>query len=425
MAKAPFTLEQLTGGPVAVLGGMLDHPEIKDKRNVNVIGAMATARKVAQKYAVQMAMAYVQQPLQEALWNYVTEYGVRPEGRDGDDWDSALDDRVETIFEPYNGALTADWLARHTIDSRLHEDEAVIHKSIEFGKEVYRVLLHNAGNYDHETGVHTPVDILDVIGLTRADIQTALDERSLPSEEEELKAMNTSVFHVVNRIKAAVGMPNNLRDELDLASDNDDILAQAAAGRLGMYLTDIGVLRAFRSQYGAEAAINALVGYFPAAPYNLEPEDTVPNSVPAPAAEEPSAATAAEEADPYAAFADPAPSAPVVATATPAPSATADSPAPARRSRRKAEEPVTVNAGEFSPELTRWALAQIKQHSSAKDDALASVLGLSRGTLNNIVNGKNQRKLDPGERQKLADMVDEHLNALQQVSDYLRGVEQQ
>jgi len=268
--------------------------------------------------------------------------GEHEEAEKQDEWELAVDDMLERIVEPYHKVLSQNWLGIHLIDAGLQDVGGLDKWCNSFGKEYYKQLTY---------GIN-PEDVLKDAGITKEVVEARLSLHNTPTEQEIKKMADQqeiSIDEVAAKIAAHVGKGYtvmNVYDDLDQASDDDEILAAGAAARLGISEDDISVLQMERLTIGQEVVDVVL----------QKVDEIVEGS---PKAKK----KGGKKAEGAAIAREKAPAAPT--------------PAPAKQT-----VPAATESG-----ITAVTLTALKE-CGAQDTIMAKSLGVSRATYNNYVNGK-------------------------------------
>ena len=143
---------------------------------------------------------------------------------------------MEAYTEPYTELLSANWLGLHTIESGVWLPDGPQSFANNFAKEVFKVIASDK----------TPAQMLASAGITGQMLQEALDNKetdmNAPASTEGYE-----VKQALEKIKAHLGDGFDVVDvysDLDLiATEDDDILVNAAGARLGLDEDGIGALQ--------------------------------------------------------------------------------------------------------------------------------------------------------------------------------------
>lgn len=329
--------------------------------------------------------------LQEAYDTHVLCHGERDDSEVPDEWDDMVDELTEEAITPYTSMLSQDWLGRHTIGTAFHLEGGINKFCAALGREYFKQLT-----YDSELGSSkSPAKILSSAGITSQDIEARLEIHNNPSKEESeamTQAQNEELEAVLTKIAAHVGEDHDILavdEDLDLASDEDPILAGGAAARLGIEETDLAILQTERVINGPEA-VEAM-------------HDRI-NEL-AKAGKKPASKTtkAKKSAEPK---------------APPAPKATKK---PAKAPEIVDNDPLGVGAA-AQGKISAETLTTLKD-CGGKDAELALGVGVSRATYNNYVNGKSEFTPTPEQHTFIRQEVVDRINALYAALAELDGTE--
>jgi len=205
---------------------------------------------VIKKQFIERIASEVEPLLHDAMETQSLLLGERNECDDQSAWDEAIDEAVEKLLKPYNEYLSHDWLAKNTIDTALHEEDAVPALASRVGTEVYKQF----------TADRTPNQILTSAGIPHKVFEATLNEHILTQSKEGTNDMtdsNTEITVLVDKVREHLGKGYDIMavySDFDLISDDDEILAAGAAPRLGLAPEDVRVFQMFRFEHGDETA---------------------------------------------------------------------------------------------------------------------------------------------------------------------------
>lgn len=149
-------------------------------------------------------------------------------------YESGLDDALEAALEPYEAHLSADWLGKNTVESGLWNENGPSAVAASAAKEVFKQL----------TADKTPGQILASAGIVAADVEAAI---GAAKTAPKASADESDLGVVIGKIKARVGKDFDrlaVYEDLELiVTEDDEILVNAAASRLGLTENDAGVLQ--------------------------------------------------------------------------------------------------------------------------------------------------------------------------------------
>lgn len=373
-------INDLIGEKADIIEKAMKNPGLAPKRKPTIEQAMKAVASEVEFAAMQNVQQKILPVIQDAYDMYVLmngEYedvGMPANGGEEPDEDfvnasrteysSGLDDELEKCLEPLERHLSADWLGRNTIDTRLWEENAIVKLSQSVAKEVFKQLSYQK----------TPAQVLSNAGIVQADVEIFFEQHLAQAETPKGKqamsdATATSAEDLAAKIKLHVGNDFDqmtVYDDLELACDDDEILANGAGKRLGLDEDDVQALQMVVLEYGEDTADHMI--------------ELIGN-----------ASSGEKAAKPKA---DRKPAAPK-ATAAPA-------------------------EGAVDPKV----LVLMKNHGSTKDTEMSATLGVSRATYNNWLNGKNAFSPDGDQYSAVRDELVRNINGLLEALATLDGTEQ-
>lgn len=337
-----------------------EQPTIKIKpRSAKRPTLEAVVKAVAaeiQEAVIDKIAADVQAVISEAYEGHTAIYGEHKDCaaiEERDAWEEAADEMVEEAITPWTDMLSQNWLGVHTIASSLHLENGVLNFCNSLGKEYWKTLTN-----DPDTGKSiSPVKILASANILQAELEARLTEHNNPTEKEKeamANEQNAEMERVIGKMAEYLGKDFDamtVYDDVDLASGDDEILANGAAPRLGLTEEDVLVLQNERLMHGDD--IMDMV--------NSQIEAYFETSKKKPAAKKTKAKTepVEDEEEEYA-------------------------PAPVKTPKKvKVEKSADETEGDIDPTV----LLALKE-CGATDNTIAQGIGVSRGTYNNYVNGK-------------------------------------
>lgn len=406
-----FRLSGFVGGADAVYTALRTDPEFTASKYKSVGAAMERGVVLAQKLCVKAGAALIQDTLYDAFNQFLQRNGPRPSGNvaEAEEWDSAVDDALANVFEPYARGLSADWLGRKTVDMRPQNDGEIEKLSNDFGAELWRQMTY-------EDGRMTTNKIMSAIGITTDDMSTFLD--SLKPQTEQVQDMNMNA--VLNRIMLNVG-DKDVSGDLGLVLDDsvDPFIIGQARDRLGIDDDDVETLRTAELSGHNADSMSALVSTgeildeaddaTDGAPELAVGEANVPGGV---MSLEPGTVPGQQAVGLPLAADVPAlaiPAAPGVETVA------LEAPKPGRKRSATPAGPV---AGAVDPGV----LTTLKENLSMKDEDVAAALGLSRATYNNYTKGKQAFVPSDAQRAALHEFVRSRINAAIMALSELDGI---
>lgn len=335
--------------------------------------------------------AFLLSVLNNAVETHSIVNGLRGDpGVDADDWDADLDTRIEEELTGLVDIIGQDGLGVIMSDTRLHEDKRPAELAHEIAKLVCTKL----------TSAPLKDEVLRYFDLTafKANLKSfRREDVSATGRERALTILET--------IQGFFSDTNYLRQEFESVCDSDDILASAAATRLGVAVpTDlIDACRAWALVAPKGAWIDEAIAKVLGEPYEAKKAPSGRKGR-GKKADEQEAAPPAPEPVPeplQAGDADAAELASLLGEDAPVYTAAAD-PAPAAAPLAPPAEQVTADA--------QAVLAFLLDHTKATDRELATSLGVSRATVGNMKKGKS--KIDDAQAATILAALDAHKQAL-------------
>lgn len=363
-------LTEIAGGKAAILEQAAADPKIAKKRKPDQDQVVIAVVKVVERRSIAGAADLVRDDLQEALDTYLLVQGDRFMADDPDEWDSGLDDKVEAIFAPYNDVLSSDFLATATIDSGLAVEVGVEAVAQKFGKEVYKQLCWLAGDKDTPGKLKQPLQILTSAGILTSDILGHFGDRIATSEAPvvetpaEIAAEAATLDASINTMRKWLADNFVSAVDPDLLGnlvDSDDTLSQGAATQLGLSPADAVAFQMLAMDKGDAGAVEYIQQQL-----SFDYVDE-PAAVPAP----------------------PSPPKPVASKGT-------------------------------GPRMND-VLHALKAHGGTALNDLATLVGVSRGTLNNYLNDKTDWTPDDDVKGRVMARIEEHMAGMMSARALLEG----
>ncbi|MFN3295026.1 MAG: hypothetical protein ACK414_16530, partial [Gemmobacter sp.] len=163
--------------------------------------------------------------LTEAMDEYVLMNGERETltAEQQSEWDSGIDDVVEKLVEPYQQMVSADWIGKHTVDTRLHEPGEAEKLVKSFGLEVYKQIANG----------RKPGQLLSAVGIVQDEVAAYIAQQqevvAAAGGNDDVEAGTVAICKAILS-KGDVDI-FDLSEDIELAADDDDILAEGAASR--------------------------------------------------------------------------------------------------------------------------------------------------------------------------------------------------
>jgi hypothetical protein len=363
-----YLTELLPRGSEAIIAEAMKDPKLKKGRTAET--CTAAVLKVVASAAQDEAKSLVREAIQNAYDLCEIRYGDRKflDGDEAVEFDADIGTALEEdVFAEYKENLSNDWLA--TFDEiALHEDGGAERLATSFAKELYKQLCWQAGNDPATAGkLKTPAQILSNAGITPNDIVVAFNLSGEPvsaSSAEEHREPPGDIDGVVSKLFERVGkdyVADDVRSEVELLVDSEDILANGAAARLGLDESDVATCQALSIDEGDANAVEIIMTALDAARTGVFQSK----------------------------------------------------PLPGKPGRKPATE-----AGTGSP-VPAAALAALVAHGGSSATVLAEGIGVSRATFNNYCNDKTPFIPTEDQRAYLRGVVTSHRDSLDTVLDEL------
>lgn len=358
--------------PYSVLEKAFEHPSLRVTTRTKKLPTNDDALKIVEKtIQLETASKVAEQliPAMETMYlNYTLLNGEHGDADERGEWEAGLDDQVEALIEAYVPYLSADWLGNHTIACGLHEEDGIKKFCMSLGKEMYKQLTYDK----------TPAKVLSGAGITQKEVEGWLDDhiKTNRKETEPMDANDDKLQGILAKMHEHLGKGYDVMevfDDIDLASDEDDVLAEGAAPRLGLDKDDVRVLQSLRFEH-EDATPQFIFDLLQAGPPKEEKKKPASKKAPAKKKAEPKKETKATE---------------------------------------------EVEGDAIDPII----LSHMKEYGGAKDTEMAKDLGVSRATYNNWIKGKGSLELDDDQKSTLRDTLLMHINALHEALGLLDGEE--
>ena len=255
-------IAELIGDKGELIEKAMTHPAMSPKRKPTIEQAMKAVMSEVEKTAMT-SMSNMVLPLIDDMYDMYTltngEFDDATVGGDTapDEYSEGLDNNLENLLEPFQKYLSADWLARNTIDTRLWEKDAISKLAASIGREVFKQISYGK----------TPAQVLSSADIMTADVEIFLEQHlaSNPKKEKAMaEATAASAEDIAAKIKAHVGTDYDrmeVYNDLELLVDDDEILAGGAGKRLGLSDSDIDVVQMVVLEFGDETVdhLNELI----------------------------------------------------------------------------------------------------------------------------------------------------------------------
>lgn len=388
-----MNVEDLTGGKAAVMAAVPQHNSILGKSNITQAQAASAAYKVVEHLCSAAVAEVALELVQDAYDMHELMEGEADDLTDdtADAWHASMDVRVEEALTRYDNLLSADWSATNTIDTQLHEDGAILTLAKSIGLEVFKQIK----------GKRTQAQMLSAAGVVEDDLKAIVE--SMKTATPEVGNVQETVVLALKGLYTAHGDDIDLagmREQFDVLTDSDEILSGSAASYLQLDATVAAAFRVFRNMLGASTVdtLTEMLTNITMDPEHYDDPLGMPEFLKtAPPATVPEAAPPLEVTNP-APPEDPAAPEPVAPPADAAP---------------------PVGTGELPTE----ALALLKAHANVKDKDVAELIGMSRGSFNNKVNGKGDPISDPTHIATVRAVIYEHAMGLNNALALIDAIE--
>lgn len=231
-------IESLISSPADIIAEALKSAKVKKSPTEDVV--MRAVYDALADYVVNKLTYEIHISVSDACAMYEVNNGAwddLPKGDEGEaarsNYSEGMDEAVEKVMEPFIEHLSQDWLGRMTIDTQMWVEgaDALFAKSA--AKEIWKQLTHGK----------TPNQALASAGITAAMAMGAVGTH----EQEDSQMATTDFDETVSRMKEHLGNGFDVMavyDDLEVIfTEDDDILAESAASRLGLNKAGMNVLQ--------------------------------------------------------------------------------------------------------------------------------------------------------------------------------------
>lgn len=224
-------------------GNALDDAFASPKLDPRKSPDLATASKIVFETLRNGVIEYIASEilidLLDGIVLFEVQNGDYADAHDADEYESAIDDVVERVFEKYQNVLSASWLGENCVDSGVWRDPT--DKGPE-GRTITKALALSAAKDAWKEITHdlTPAKVLANADITERDIQARLAQNE--EKEPEMSDVATIITKMHNHLGAGFDQMTVYEDLTMLLEEDDEILANGAAARLGLSETDVGTL---------------------------------------------------------------------------------------------------------------------------------------------------------------------------------------
>jgi hypothetical protein len=158
------------------------------------------------------------------------------------DYESAIDDCVETTFEKYQQYMSASWLGENCVETELWLDPTT---EGEDARKRLHTLCEKAGKecFKNLTFGKKPAQVLASAAVTAGDLQDALDNETAgenPLADTSLEPVIAKMFNHLGKGFDVLAVYDDINEVL---TESDEILCASAADRIGLKLEDAQVLQ--------------------------------------------------------------------------------------------------------------------------------------------------------------------------------------
>lgn len=410
MDNVEIKLGAIVGGKEAVM------PEIIKRISGRSIVTLAMCMHEGVNVVKTRALAFLREMIRPALDQAyveltldVGEYSPEWVFVRRENWNAAMDDKLEVIIEPYAHVLSSDWTGRHVVDSKFAEPGMMANWIDGFANEIWRNItyLHKHADAGSEK---TPAQIMSSVGIVGADFLpyvnaddgTVIDATATEVKEELPMTTLPETIAKLHMMQNMYGRSvADVQALLDNATDADDGLALSGISQLGGDMSDVTTLRQARATMGVPALAAYVIGGNPPA----APAQPVQPAAPVPAQGE-------IDLSQFMGGVTPAlPQNPILSPEQTAAVQTQLGAAPPPAKKKKGE-PVAGS-------VPAQAIAIIKEHTGLKSEEVGAALGVSRGTFDNYAKGKAALMPDSNQLSYLHTMLAQKIALLQQAAALL------
>lgn len=230
-------LQDYTGEVNALLDTAFTYPKLKSgSADVETaMGVVHTTLAVAAKQGLGDAIESV---LLSALEMYELENGEYDQtfagSQERNDYESAVDGMVEDALEKWNSHLSADWIAKNTIETKLW-------LTTDSDRKAVRALADSAAKevFKQFSADKTPMQVMASAGIVKEAVETRLAKHALQKEQKpEANSMDAGFKEAVAKIKRYLGKgfdrTSVYQDISMILEEDDDFLVKSALSRLGI-----------------------------------------------------------------------------------------------------------------------------------------------------------------------------------------------
>ena len=265
----------IPGGPDALMAEVLAAPIFAPGKGADLTIFQAKLAQQLKKTFVQTCAKHVYTDLMDEVCGFEVKtqrYEDIPEeqAHARGDYESAVDDLVEKALEPYDDALSADWLGKHTIDTKLWLDPDIAETRPETwalaeraAKEMYKQITHEK----------SAAQVFASAGLIDSKVRAAFDARlSIENEEQgtdmtdKPKEYTAVIAKMHDRLGKDFDIMSVFSDVEQAMYDTDATMKASAQDRIGLLDDDCDALFmvALSVEDPVQTVIDDLQAYKPA-----------------------------------------------------------------------------------------------------------------------------------------------------------------
>ena len=265
----------IPGGPDALMAEVLAAPIFAPGKGADLTIFQAKLAQQLKKTFVQTCAKHVYTDLMDEVCGFEVKtqrYEDIPEeqAHARGDYESAVDDLVEKALEPYDDALSADWLGKHTIDTKLWLDPDIAETRPETwalaeraAKEMYKQITHEK----------SAAQVFASAGLIDSKVRAAFDARlSIENEEQgtdmtdKPKEYTAVIAKMHDRLGKDFDIMSVFSDVEQAMYDTDATIKASAQDRIGLLDDDCDALFmvALSVEDPVQTVIDDLQAYKPA-----------------------------------------------------------------------------------------------------------------------------------------------------------------
>ena len=231
-----------------VLAETFKNKLLKPQRKPNVEQTAKVLSSVVKALSIKKLNDIIYPLFEDVIYKYVEtngEYDSAVNLQRRDDYESGMDDALEASLEPLMPFLSADWLGKSMIDTRVWMAAEADKLAQSAAKEVYKQISYGK----------SPAKVLSSAGFTNAHIEVALEQHLNDTQETETMADMKTLLGVAAAIALTIGANYDIMhvsEQIDLAQNADAAIANAAGARLGLDPEGVYTLQMGFMEHGGE-----------------------------------------------------------------------------------------------------------------------------------------------------------------------------